>query len=426
MTVRAAYLAPYRSRGDRRAIADFVADIPTTPDHPSYARPRRGRCASARRSTCPCCSPGASATRSSTSSSPPISVAGCRRPSCTASRSPVTSSSRRRTSLRSRTRGSSDSGRLRRAPWCRPRSTPEAPWAALVAREDDETTAVAVGGGATLSFASLARRVARSRRRACGVPASPPGDRVAVLAPEPPDFIAAAYACWAIGAVTVVVDRGLGVRGLARALRSAEPRWLLGTPQDARRRAGAPLGAGRGPARDRLAQRRRREAVGRRRRPCSRSRCDGGRRLHLGRDRPREGSRLHQRQMAAQFDAVRACYAIGPDDRLVAAFAPFALYGPALGIPGRRPRLRHHRACVAARRGARRRMRRDRRDDPLRRTGRPRRRAGVAGGALARGPRGARRAPARALRGRAGVRSAFSRRSRRLDSRAPSCTRRTG
>ena len=40
-----------------------------------------------------------------------------------------------------------------------------------------------------------------------------------------------------------------------------------------------------------------------------------------------------QRTMAAQFTAVRECYAIGPDDRLVAAFAPFALYGPALGIP---------------------------------------------------------------------------------------------
>ena len=34
--VRAAYLAPYRSSEERRAIADFVADIPTTPDHPSH------------------------------------------------------------------------------------------------------------------------------------------------------------------------------------------------------------------------------------------------------------------------------------------------------------------------------------------------------------------------------------------------------
>ncbi len=37
--------------------------------------------------------------------------------------------------------------------------------------------------------------------------------------------------------------------------------------------------------------------------------------------------------MTAQYEAVRAHYAIGVDDRLVAAFAPFALYGPALGIP---------------------------------------------------------------------------------------------
>src|SRR6185436_3987122 len=34
---RSAYLAPYGSAADRQAIADFVADIPTTPAHPSYA-----------------------------------------------------------------------------------------------------------------------------------------------------------------------------------------------------------------------------------------------------------------------------------------------------------------------------------------------------------------------------------------------------
>ncbi len=34
--IRAAYLAPYRSPESRAAIADFVADIPTTPSHPSY------------------------------------------------------------------------------------------------------------------------------------------------------------------------------------------------------------------------------------------------------------------------------------------------------------------------------------------------------------------------------------------------------
>jgi len=48
---------------------------------------------------------------------------------------------------------------------------------------------------------------------------------------------------------------------------------------------------------------------------------------------PAKGVLYDQQRMAAQFAAVRGCYGIGPDDRLVAAFAPFALYGPALGIP---------------------------------------------------------------------------------------------
>ncbi len=42
--------------------------------------------------------------------------------------------------------------------------------------------------------------------------------------------------------------------------------------------------------------------------------------------------RYRHRQLGAQRDALARTYAIGRDDRLVAAFAPFALYGPALGI----------------------------------------------------------------------------------------------
>ncbi len=48
---------------------------------------------------------------------------------------------------------------------------------------------------------------------------------------------------------------------------------------------------------------------------------------------PAKGVLYDQERMSAQFEAVRACYGIGSGDRLVAAFAPFALYGPALGIP---------------------------------------------------------------------------------------------
>ena len=47
---------------------------------------------------------------------------------------------------------------------------------------------------------------------------------------------------------------------------------------------------------------------------------------------PAKGVRYLHSQMTAQRDALAALYEITPNDRLVAAFAPFALYGPALGI----------------------------------------------------------------------------------------------
>ena len=48
---------------------------------------------------------------------------------------------------------------------------------------------------------------------------------------------------------------------------------------------------------------------------------------------PAKGVRYLHRQLVAQRDALAATYSITSADRLVAAFAPFALYGPALGIP---------------------------------------------------------------------------------------------
>ena len=329
--VRAGYLAAYRSADDRRAIADFVEDIPTTPAHPSYA-------------------PLAEVAARVSEIDAPVLIAW-------GERDPVfhlefAADLRRRLPQAELQRfplaghlvveeedvaALADAwiGRLDVPAASAPAPfgpTPEAPWAALVRREDDQTTAVAVGGGGTLSFASLAQRVADlvSGMRSAGVA---PGDRVAVLAPEPQDFIAAAYACWTLGAITVVVDRGLGVRGLTRALRSAEPKWLLGTRKT--------LGVARAlrwvPTAGRLDI----DALGGDRTKLSALVTDrvadpdaiAAVVFTSGATGPAKGVVYSSRQMAAQFDAVRACYAIGPDDRLVAAFAPFALYGPALGIP---------------------------------------------------------------------------------------------
>jgi acyl-CoA synthetase (AMP-forming)/AMP-acid ligase II len=48
---------------------------------------------------------------------------------------------------------------------------------------------------------------------------------------------------------------------------------------------------------------------------------------------PAKGVRYLHGQLTAQRDALARAYGITSADRLVAAFAPFALYGPALGIP---------------------------------------------------------------------------------------------
>ncbi len=329
--IRSGYLAPYRSPASRSAIADFVADIPITPAHPSYA-----------------------ALAEVASRLPELDVpvllawgerdpvfhlefaADLRRrlPRAELHRFPLAGhlvvEEEDVAAVADTWLGQLDSP-AGTAP-ATPDASPASPWAALVLREDDPTTAVAVGGGTSISFSSLAQRVAdlASGLRKAGVAR---GDRVAVLAPDPPDFIAAAYACWAIGAVTVVVDRGLGLKGLARALRSAEPGWLLGT--------GRTLGAARAL----------RWVPTARRLDISSLSGDGTRLSAVvaaesidpdataavvftsGATGPAKGVVYTGRQMAAQFDAVRACYGIGPDDRLVAAFAPFALYGPALGIP---------------------------------------------------------------------------------------------
>ncbi len=337
--VRRAYLAPYASPRDRSAIEDFVADIPITPAHPSYAALAEV------------------AARLPELDVPVLLAWGERDPVfhldfAADLRSRLPQAELHRFPLAGHLVVEEEDvaaladawiGRLlhpkRTAPAAAEPTAaaePLALWAALVAREEDESTAVAVGGGPSLSFAALARRVADLAQglRDAGVS---PGDRVALLAPEPPDFIAAAYACWVIGAVTVVVDRGLGMGGLHRALRSAEPRWLLGTRKTlgvarllrwvptARPLEITAVGSQGGKHRAKLSAVVESFAPG--------AGVAAAVVYTSGATGPAKGVLYNERQMAAQFAAVRECYAIGPADRLVAAFAPFALYGPALGIP---------------------------------------------------------------------------------------------
>lgn len=200
------------------------------------------------------------------------------------------------------------------------------------------------GGGPprVVSWALLARRV---REIAAGLSATGvrPGDRVSLLVPPGADLTAVLYACLRIGAVVVVADAGLGVRGLTRAVRGARPHHVIGALRGltaarvlgwpGRRISTVPLH----PATAR--------ALGVRHALIDL--VDLGRGVDLpdtpgpdataavlftsGSTGPAKGVVYSHRQLAAVAGALREHYGLGVGTGLVAGFAPFALLGPALG-----------------------------------------------------------------------------------------------
>jgi len=179
-----------------------------------------------------------------------------------------------------------------------------------------------------------------------------PGDRLALLVPPSADLIASVYAAWRIGAVVVVADSGLGVRGMRRALRSAEATHVIGIPAGlglARtlELPGVRILVGRsGPATRVLGADASLSEVARRGRSylsahdlpsAPSSAADALVAFTSGATGPAKGVVYTHARLAHLRDALRRAYAIGPDDALVAAFAPWSVLGPALGIPSAIP-----------------------------------------------------------------------------------------
>ena len=232
-------------------------------------------------------------------------------------------------------------------------------WAGWEVRADDPSPAVVELGGRTVSWRAFARRV---RELAAGLAAHgvAPGDRVALLVPPGADLTAAAHACWRAGASVVVADPGLGAAGLARALRGAHPAHVvgrlpglalaavLGVP-GTRIAAGAPATAIAPVGLAALARRGRAllERGGELPAPAGPD-AEAAVLFTSGATGPAKGVVYRHRQARAQLAALRDVYGIGPDDRLVAAFPPFALYGPALGIASAVPAALKPGALTAA------------------------------------------------------------------------------
>jgi acyl-coenzyme A synthetase/AMP-(fatty) acid ligase/pimeloyl-ACP methyl ester carboxylesterase len=216
-------------------------------------------------------------------------------------------------------------------------------WSALTARAGDTSPAVVEVGGATVDWATLARRVEDT---AAGLVAAGlrPGDRVGLLVPPSVDLTVALYAVWRAGGVVVVADKGLGLAGMRRALRSAAVDHVVGSAEGllAARVMGLPGGR---LAVDGIPGRVRRAlgaphdlsslaALGRAApRPAGPDPdADCAVVFTSGATGPAKGVVYRQRQVLAQLDLLRRAFGITADDRFVAAFAPFALLGPALGI----------------------------------------------------------------------------------------------
>jgi olefin beta-lactone synthetase len=217
--------------------------------------------------------------------------------------------------------------------------------AGLRSRADDTSLAVAQLSGDGVQVTSFAELEQRVEALADGLKrvGVAPGQRVAILIRPGLDLTSAVYACWRLGAAVVVADAGLGVRRMADALHSADPDWLIGIP------AGLAFSAAfRVPGRRILAGQLPERIRGLLRVECALDEliAEGTGVLDRGPDAeleaavlftsgatgPPKGVVYRRRQLAAQLELVRTVCDIRPDDRLVAAFAPFALYGPALGI----------------------------------------------------------------------------------------------
>lgn len=201
-------------------------------------------------------------------------------------------------------------------------------------------------------FLDRVHRIARGLEAA----GAAPGERVAVMIPPGIDLSVVLYACWQADLVAVLVDSGLGVRNMDRALRSANPDWLVGIPRAITAAKGLRWGGRRvvvGEMDSRL-----RSALGVERSlreleflgeggtpnatdPVNTGSMNTGSMnaesiaamaFTSGSTGPSKGVKYRAGHIGAQRDAIAELYQITPADRLVAAFAPFALYGPALGI----------------------------------------------------------------------------------------------
>lgn len=161
------------------------------------------------------------------------------------------------------------------------------------------------------------------------------GDRVAFLVPPGPLLIPLIYATWNLGAALVLADSGLGLRGMHRALRGAHLDHVVGIPRAwplmrSLRIPGARIStkelnnvSKRGGTRPVVGQSTEGEF------PASNL---GAVVFTSGSTGPAKGVQYSRGHVARTVATLQRQYSITPHDVIIAAFAPWAVFGPALGI----------------------------------------------------------------------------------------------
>ena len=209
----------------------------------------------------------------------------------------------------------------------------ESLWSRIMNPSRKNTLAIHDGADrSSVTFSELDSRVATFAQALVqhGVEA---GERVAVLVPPSIDLIALVYACWRIGAVTVIADRGLGLNGLGSAVKSSRVQHLVGI-RSAVIAARTLRWAPRASLIDLKSLQKSMQLEGLKQlgRPEPEDDAMAAILFTSGATGPAKGVRYTHSQLGAQRDVLQRVYNITDADSFVAAFAPFALFGPALGI----------------------------------------------------------------------------------------------
>ena len=162
------------------------------------------------------------------------------------------------------------------------------------------------------------------------------GDRIALLIPPGPELIALIYATWNIGACIVLADSGLGLRGMIRALKGSHPDHIIGIPKS-------------------LPIMRALQIPGLRLTTRKLSSLRGGAVLikdtahsgdllgavvfTSGSTGPAKGVRYTRSKIQETVNVLLRQYKLTDNDVIVAAFAPWVVFGPALGIASVLPEM---------------------------------------------------------------------------------------